>query len=192
MEESQGSSRPCSQEILCETTATRQVTVKPLNAYYRDLYLYFFVASLARLEPCSGGIGSLSWDRAIRAPKLCNLRSEQPNTLFLGKTPRQMHILSPVIDNCPSWTSGRERMALEIISWPMSRKNVAEHEDRTHDGPHTWRTRATTFGYQRHWSDCVNAHADLSFCCSPTCKGWADFVITWLISEMPLVSNNLA
>ena len=33
-----------------------------------------------------------------------------------------MHILSPVTDNCPSWISGRERMAVEIISWPISTK----------------------------------------------------------------------
>ena len=31
-----------------------------------------------------------------------------------------MHILSPVTDNCPTWTSSRERMAVEIISWPIS------------------------------------------------------------------------
>ena len=41
-------------------------------------------------------------------------------SLFLGKPPRQFTSLSPVTDNCPSWISGRERMAVEIISWPIS------------------------------------------------------------------------
>ena len=33
-----------------------------------------------------------------------------------------MHILSPETDNCPSWLSGRERMAIENISWSISTK----------------------------------------------------------------------
>ena len=33
-----------------------------------------------------------------------------------------MHILSPETDNCPSWISGRERMTVENISWPISTK----------------------------------------------------------------------
>ena len=33
-----------------------------------------------------------------------------------------MHILSAVIDNCPTWNSGRESMAIQIISWPNSTK----------------------------------------------------------------------
>ena len=31
-----------------------------------------------------------------------------------------VHILSPVTDNCLSWISRRGRMAVEIISWPVS------------------------------------------------------------------------
>ena len=33
-----------------------------------------------------------------------------------------VHILSPETDNCPSWTSGRERMTIENISWSISTK----------------------------------------------------------------------
>ena len=33
-----------------------------------------------------------------------------------------MHILSPETDNCLSWISGRERMAVENISWSISTK----------------------------------------------------------------------
>ena len=33
-----------------------------------------------------------------------------------------MHILSPETDNCPSWISWRERMAIENISWSISTK----------------------------------------------------------------------
>ena len=29
-----------------------------------------------------------------------------------------VHIFSPVTDNCPPWISGRERMAVEMNSWP--------------------------------------------------------------------------
>ena len=36
-----------------------------------------------------------------------------------------VHILSPEIDNCPSWINGRERMNVENISWSSSLKNVA-------------------------------------------------------------------
>ena len=35
---------------------------------------------------------------------------------LLGSVLVLLHILSPVTDNCPSWISGRERMAVEIIS----------------------------------------------------------------------------
>ena len=33
-----------------------------------------------------------------------------------------MHILLSVTDKCPTWISGRERMAVEIISWQISLK----------------------------------------------------------------------
>ena len=32
------------------------------------------------------------------------------------------HILSPVTDNCPAWISSSWRMAIEMISWPISTK----------------------------------------------------------------------
>ena len=31
-----------------------------------------------------------------------------------------MHILSPATENCPTWISVRERMAIDMISWPIS------------------------------------------------------------------------
>ena len=33
-----------------------------------------------------------------------------------------MHILLHVTDSCPTWISGRERMAVKMISWPISTK----------------------------------------------------------------------
>ena len=45
VEESQGSSWPCSWEIPCETTTTRQVTVKPL-IHTEGLYVDFFFSPL--------------------------------------------------------------------------------------------------------------------------------------------------
>ena len=45
-------------------------------------------------------------------------RSVNLAILFLGKYQYLVSILSPVTDNCPSWISGRERMVVEIISWP--------------------------------------------------------------------------
>ena len=60
---------------------------------------------------------------------------------FLKQRRYLVLILSPVTDNCPSWISGRERMAVEIISFQSPRKNVAGREDRTSDSPHTRRTR---------------------------------------------------
>ena len=53
-----------------------------------------------------------------------------------------MPILSPVTDNCPSWISGSERMAVEFFHDQISTKECfAGHEDRTRDRPHTRRTR---------------------------------------------------
>ena len=53
-----------------------------------------------------------------------------------------MHILSPVTDNCPSWISRRERMAVEIFSWPnLHERMFGGREDLTRDCPHTRRTR---------------------------------------------------
>ena len=47
-------------------------------------------------------------------------------TLFLDRLPKWLtstvHIFSPVTDNCPTWISGRDRMAMEMISWPISTK----------------------------------------------------------------------
>ena len=39
-----------------------------------------------------------------------------------------MHIISPVTDNCPTWVSARERMAIEMISWPISTKECCRTE----------------------------------------------------------------
>ena len=46
------------------------------------------------------------------------------STLFFAKPPRQysVHIFLPVTDNHPSWISGGERMAVEIISCLISTK----------------------------------------------------------------------
>ena len=43
-----------------------------------------------------------------------------PGQAFLAVYQYLVHILSPVTDNCPSWISGRERMAVETFSWPIS------------------------------------------------------------------------
>ena len=50
-------------------------------------------------------------------------RSLNLTTPFLGRlrpkrlTSTKVHIHPPVTDNCPTWGSGRERMAVESISW---------------------------------------------------------------------------
>ena len=60
-----------------------------------------------------------------------------------------MHILSSVTDNCPIWNSGRERRAVEIISWPILSKvmwpdcglwiEVSQiTNERAHDKPTKW------------------------------------------------------
>ena len=56
-----------------------------------------------------------------------------------------MHILSPEIDTCPSWISGRERMAIENISWwnphermlPTRRGSNPQPPDHQLDAHHT-------------------------------------------------------
>ena len=54
-----------------------------------------------------------------------SIRSVNLTTLFLGKLRRtRLTMLSPVTDNCPIWISGRGRMAVEIISWPIATKEL--------------------------------------------------------------------
>ena len=53
-----------------------------------------------------------------------------------------MHILSPETDNCPSWISRRERMAVENILWSTSTKEYYRPGgDRTRNHLITSRTR---------------------------------------------------
>ena len=45
-----------------------------------------------------------------------------------------VHILSPKTDNCPSWTSGRERMMIENISWSnIHIRMLQTRRGRTHN-----------------------------------------------------------
>ena len=55
---------------------------------------------------------------------------------LLGSLP--VHIPSPVTDICPSWISGRERMPVEIISWPISTKQCCQ----------SWGSNPRTSAYQ--------------------------------------------
>ena len=67
------------------------------------------------------------------------VRSVNLSTLFLDKPYQYLvHILSPVTDNCPSWISGRERMAVEIISWPFFTKECCR----------AWRSNMQPSAYQ--------------------------------------------
>ena len=93
-------------------------------------------------------------------------RSVNLPTLFLGRLrpikavyQYSVHILSPVTDNCLTWISRRERMAVEMITWPFSikkccrtggsnPKNVAGPEDPTWDLLNTSWTRM----WQRYWA----------------------------------------
>ena len=52
-----------------------------------------------------------------------------------------MHILSPVTENCSSWISGRERMAVELFSWPSLHERITGRGDRTRGRLHAKRIR---------------------------------------------------
>ena len=56
----------------------------------------------------------------------------------LGSLPVLIHILSPITDNCPSCIGKRERMAVEIISWPISTKEFCR----------TWVSNSRPSAYQ--------------------------------------------
>ena len=43
---------------------------------------------------------------------------------LLGSLPVLVPILWPVTDNCPSWNSERERMVVEIFSWPNLNERI--------------------------------------------------------------------
>ena len=91
-------------------------------------------------------VGWLYWCFTALQHFPCHLRCGQltyphfPWENLLGSFKYQywVQILSPVTVNCPSWISGRDRMAVEII---LLRKNVAGREDWTRDHPHTRWTR---------------------------------------------------
>ena len=61
-------------------------------------------------------------------------------TLFLGRLcplsdlPVLVHILSPEINNCPLWISGKESMTAENISWSISMKKCSQ----TQQGSNPW------------------------------------------------------
>ena len=79
-----------------------------------------------------------------------------PNHTFTGQAQSSkwltsiVHILSPETDNCPSWISGRERMAVENISWSISTKECCQPRlglnprppDLQSDGASNWATEA--------------------------------------------------
>ena len=63
--------------------------------------------------------------------KVMSSRLANQSTLFLGRLPKRLtstkcpyffflpiHLNLHVTDNCPIWIGGRERLAVEIISWP--------------------------------------------------------------------------
>ena len=55
-----------------------------------------------------------------------------PHEESLGLSLRWAHSHFVGFDNCSTWISSRERMAIEMISWPMSTKECfAGPEDRT-------------------------------------------------------------
>ena len=79
-----------------------------------------------------------------------------PNHTFTGQALSSkrltsiVHILSPETDNCPSWTSGRERMTVENISWSISTKECCRPRRGLNprppglqsDGASNWATEA--------------------------------------------------
>ena len=82
----------------------------------------------------------------------CGALSVYLTTRLLGKlSPLSIvHILSPETDNCPSWISGRERMAVENISWSISTKECCRPRRRglnlrppglQSDGASNWATK---------------------------------------------------
>ena len=60
-----------------------------------------------------------------------------------------MHIHSLVTDNCPCWISSRQRMAVKIISWPISSKECCQTWGSTRDCQHTRRMHILPSYYAR-------------------------------------------
>ena len=96
-----------------------------------------------------------------------------------------MHILSPETENCPSWISGRERMTVENISWPISTKKCCRPRwglnprppGLQSDGAANWATEASLHQLTwvfimciywendewRSWSDCIKCADFLTY-----------------------------
>ena len=106
-------------------------------------------------------------------------------TSLVGSLPVLMHILSPVTDNSPSWISGRKRMAVETISWPVQspQKNVAGHENRTRDRPHTRRTRIRP-SYRARPTHILPVLVKAS-------RSWFDLLYNWPPNSELLLNNSL-
>ena len=65
---------------------------------------------------------TLQWTTKVMLRQSVNLI-----TCFLDRlTPKRLTSLSPVTDNCPTWTIDRERMAVEMILWPTSKKECCQ------------------------------------------------------------------
>ena len=83
--------------------------------YFSDFSLCFCCCYVGVLRPfdtfqvISGAVSSVNYPHDSCAS-------------LLGSLPVLSAHLSPVTDNCPSWIGGRERMAIDIISWPISTK----------------------------------------------------------------------
>ena len=90
------------------------------------------VQDLSGLNVALNSFSVISQQRLVATGMFCLFFSLQV-MLYILSSPMQylVHILSPVIDNCPTWIKGRERMAVEMISWPISTKECfANPEDR--------------------------------------------------------------
>ena len=69
----------------------------------------------------------------VNTLRSCRAWSIILSTLFLDRLPKRLtstkcpYSHSPVTDKCATWISGRERMAVEIISWPNLYESYAKY-----------------------------------------------------------------
>ena len=61
----------------------------------------------------------LLWGFTDQSTVLSHVEPVNLSTLFKGRLPKRLtSSKSPLTGYCPTWISGRERMAVEIVSWP--------------------------------------------------------------------------
>ena len=133
---------------------SRQDLLNDLRHRIHCYWVFWFTCSATRTYCCSCYIGVL---RPFDTFHVISGAISYPIHTVPGQAsyavyPYLVHTLSPVTDNCSSWISAKERMAVDFFHGQSPRNNVAGREDRTRDRSHTrWPRIRSSYRARQHW-----------------------------------------